>query len=188
MKRSKILSVTIAFIILTGCSSVQLSERYTYLNKVPVNQTVETIKKPIKQDKYLVDNELANHVDVDIENNDIDAIYDKHSDNLAYDNVDNLKPLSFVQKKQVVPVKAKNIFPILPSFKANHFKQHLNEINYESIADTDSLTKVLIGLLILALILIVLDLILPGDVFAIISTIILVLILVYAIYFLFKLL
>lgn len=44
MKKSKILSVTIAFIILTGCSSVQLSERYTYLNKVPVNQTVETIK------------------------------------------------------------------------------------------------------------------------------------------------
>lgn len=181
MKKVNILFISLAFIFLSSCTSTHLNQKYTYLNKVPVNAQVDN--------NYATTNKVQNQTEVT--NNKLFA--DKINDNISANHEISNPSISIVTtkssaKKQFNFNKTFNSFKPFTRIEANHFKQQLNTVDNRSIVDINTLTKVLIGLLILSLILVILDLILPGNVFSIISTIILILILIYGIYFLFQLL
>lgn len=182
MKKVNILFICVAFIVLSSCASAHLNQKYTYLNKVPVNAKVEN--------NYAITNKIQNQSEVTINEFFADKI---NNDNISANQEISSPSISIVTnkssaKKQFNFNKTFNSFKPFTRIEANHFKQQLNTVDNTSIIDINTLTKVLIGLLILSLILIILDLILPGKVFSIISTIILILILIYGIYFLFQLL
>ena len=181
MKKVNILFISLAFLILSSCASAHLNQKYTYLNKVPVNAKVEN--------NYAITNKIQNQSEVTIN----EFFADKINDNISGKQEISSPSISIVTtkssaKKQFNFNKTFNSLKPFTRIEANHFKQQLNRVDNRSIVDINTLTKVLIGLLILSLILVILDLILPGDVFSIISTIILILILIYGIYFLFQLL
>jgi len=182
MKKLNLLLMSLVFILLSSCNRMHLNQKYTYLNKVPVNSQVESYytatgkeQNPTKIMNHELITEKINH--------NITAKQEMSSSSAV--NTSN----ELVTKKQVNFNKILNSFKSFTPIEASHFQQQLNKIdNTSTIVDTNTLAKVLIGLLILSLVLVILDLILPGDVFSIISTIILILILIYGIYFLFQLL
>ncbi len=182
MKKVNILFMSLVFIFLSSCTSVHLNQKYTYLNKVPVNAKVEN--------NYATTSKLQNQTEVT--NNEL--LDEKINDNLTSNQEISSKSIANITNK----ISAKRQFNFNKTFnnslnpfkplEASHFKQQMNKIDNASTVDIDTLTRVLIGLLILSLILVILDIILPGNVFSVISTIIIILILIYGIYFLFQLL
>ncbi|MDI3546275.1 MAG: hypothetical protein PWP68_1692 [Rikenellaceae bacterium] len=178
MKKVNLLLISVIFILLSSCNTMHLNQKYTYLNKVPVNSQVKNFYTDEQSPTKITNHKLS---------------FEKINDNLATkqemssQNAGNTTNKLFT-KRQVNFNKIFNSLNPFTPIEANHFKQQLNTVDSVSTIDTNILAKVLIGLLILSLILIILDLILPGEVFSIISTIILILILIYGIYFLFQLL
>lgn len=181
MKKLNLLFVSLALILLSSCNTMHLNQKYTYLNKVPVNSQVENYYTAT--DKEQNPTKITNHeLNIEKINDNITAKQEMSSPSAV--NTTN----KLVTKKQVNFNKTINSLNPFKPLEASHFKQQLNTIDNASTVDVNTLAKVLIGLLILSLILVILDLLLPGDVFSIISTIILILILIYGIYFLFQLL
>ena len=181
MKKLNLLLMSLVFILLSSCNTMHLNQKYTYLNKVPVNSQVESYYTATGKEQNPT--KIMNHeLTIEKINDNITAKQEMSS--LSAGNTTN----KLFTKKQVKFNKILNSLKSFTPIEASHFKQQLNKIDNASTVDVETLTKVLIGLLILSLVLVILDLILPGDVFSIISTIILILILIYGIYFLFQLL
>ncbi|MDI3479111.1 MAG: hypothetical protein PWQ43_483 [Rikenellaceae bacterium] len=179
MKKVNYLFISLVFIFLSSCTSTHLTQKYNYLNKVPVNSIIDneyTAAIKMQNQDTIYDNKLSN-----------ESINNTAITNKEIPNVPN-KTYRLSTSKQINLKKVINSINPFTLIEANHFKQQLNKMDGDSSVDTNTLAKVLIGLLILSLVLVILDLILPGDVFSIISTIILILILIYGIYFLFQLL
>lgn len=181
MKKLNLLFVSLALILLSSCNTMHLNQKYTYLNKVPVNSQVENY--------YTATDTEQNPTKITIHELTTEKINDNITakQEMSSTNAGNTINKLFTKKQVNLNKTINSLNPFKP-LEANHFKQQLNTVDNRSIVDINTLTKVLIGLLILSLILVILDLILPGNVFSIISTIILILILIYGIYFLFQLL
>ena len=87
MKKVNILFISLAFIFLSSCTSTHLNQKYTYLNKVPVNAQVDN--------NYATTNKVQNQTEVT--NNKLFA--DKINDNISANQEISSPSISIVTTK-----------------------------------------------------------------------------------------
>ena len=158
-------------LLLVSCNST-FQAKYTYLNKVPVNQAI------IAQS---TDNDLNNIV-INDENKFISHTYNAEEKTTDFENnnILNTKINNNYLNKFKQNNSSKVPLNIFPSISAKHSMSQAKEMN--SNMSLNWIVRLLIQVLVLALVLTLLGLLLPSKVFNIDLTVILVIFVIYLIF------